>query len=45
MQVPDRVAGAATLGHDDLHQVAHGGRIDRVQEFEMAWVGVVIVSP
>ena len=36
MQVPDRVAGAAALGRDDLHQVAHGRRVDRLQEFELA---------
>ena len=36
MQVLDGVAGAAALGRDDLDQVAHGRRVDRLQKLELA---------
>jgi hypothetical protein len=35
MQVLDRVAEAAALRRHDLDQVAHGRRVDRLQEFEL----------
>src|SRR5437899_1812391 len=36
MKVLDRIERAAPLRRDDLDQVAHGRRVDRPQELEMA---------
>ncbi len=35
MQMHGGIAGAATLGRDDLYQIAYGRRVDRPQKSEL----------